>query len=69
MRKTLSPSIHRRTTALQRMQSKMQKKLTSHYRQCPLEGDRSATCGLLTMSIFWEAVKKNCNNSLKFYRK
>ena len=33
-------------------------------RQCPLEDDRFATCGLLMTSICSEAVKKNCNNWL-----
>ena len=42
----------------------MQKKLTPHCRQCPSEADSFATCGLLTIPIFWDAVKKNCNNSL-----
>ena len=36
--------------------------------QHPTENDRLATCGLLTTSICWEAVK-NSNNSLKGWRK
>ena len=47
----------------------MQKKLTPHCRQCPSEDDRFATCGFLTTSISWEAVKKNSNNSLKKLQK
>ena len=46
----------------------MQEKLTPHCHPCPLEDDRLATCGFLTISIFKEAVK-NCNNSLKGCRK
>ena len=47
----------------------IQKKLTPHCRQCPSEDDRIATCSLLTISIFCDALKKNCNNSLKGWRK
>ena len=47
----------------------MQKKLTPHCHQCKSEDDRSATCGMLTTSIYWEAVKKNSNNLLKDWRK
>ena len=36
---------------------------------CPSEEDRFATCSLLTILIFWEATKKNCNNSLKGWMK
>ena len=32
------------------------------------EDDRFATCGLLTISIFREAVKKNCHNRLKGWK-
>ena len=39
--------------------------LTPRCRQCPLEDDRFATCGLPMTSICSETVKKNCNNSLK----
>ena len=50
---------------LEIIRKKMQKKLTLHCRQCPSEDDCLATCGLLTISIFWEAVKNNCSNSLR----
>ena len=40
-----------------------------HCRQCPSEDDRFATCGLLTTSIHWEAVKQNSNNSHRDRRK
>ena len=62
MQKNLTPQWQR-MTSLEIIQKKKQK-LTSHCRQCPLEDGRSATCGLLMISIFWEAVKKICNNSL-----
>ena len=32
--------------------------------QCPSEDDRNAPCGLLTISIYLEAMNKNYNNSL-----
>ena len=43
--------------------------LTSHGRQYPSEDDRFATCSLLMISIFWETVKKNCNNPIEGWRK
>ena len=36
---------------------------------CPSENDHFTICSLLLISLFWEAVKKNCNNSLKGWRK
>ena len=46
----------------------LQKKLTPHCRQCLLEDDHSASCGLPTTSICQVAVKKN-SNSLKDWGK
>ena len=43
--------------------------MTPCCRQCPLKDDRFATCGLPMTLICLEAVKKNCNNSLKDWRK
>ena len=45
----------------------MQKKLISHCRQCPSEDNRSnsATRGLPTTSIGWEAMKNKLQESLK----
>ena len=48
------------------LQKIMQKALTP---ENPSEDDRLATCGLLTTSVYWEAVKKNSNNSLKDWGK
>ena len=53
---------------LQTIHKKTQKQFTPHCRQGPSEGNHFATCVLLTISIFWEAVK-NCNNSVKGWRK
>ena len=47
----------------------MQKKLTPHCRQCPSMDDHLASCSSLTTSICREAANKNCNNSLKEWRK
>ena len=47
----------------------MQKTLTLQCRRCSSEEDCFATCGLMTTSISWKAVKTNSNNSLKDWRK
>ena len=40
----------------------------THCRRCPSKDGRFATCGLLTISVFWEAVRKN-NSPLEGWKK